>query len=179
MWVMAQEQVKNYIREAGGRLVGNILLYDRAPNLLSVASVIRWMIYGKKERYMRIIPPAGISEKDIRGAVLFGEIIRESISGGNFDKLQPGLVDAGAVDVKTGLVMIEKRGIVLFRLWAGFILKKGSYGAASRISRVRLFKYYLLVVLYLVSPFATLLYRILEPIRRKAIKKQISLYQSI
>ncbi|MBN1790263.1 MAG: hypothetical protein JW830_07190 [Bacteroidales bacterium] len=178
MWYMAQTRIKQYIQEAGGRLAGNILLYDKAPNLLSLVSIIRWMFKGKRDRYMKIIPPAGVSQADIDGAIRYGLIIRESLQEAGFDNLQPKLVSAGAVDVRTGLVMIEKRGIVMFRLWAGFILKKGPYGAKSRLLRVRLFKYYLLAVLYLVSPFATLLYQIIKPFRGKTIKKQISLYQS-
>jgi hypothetical protein len=178
MWYIAQIRIKQYIQEAGGRLAGNILLFDKAPNLLSLVSIIRWMFKGKKDRYLKIIPPAGVTQTDIDDAIRYGHIIRESLRDENFDKLQPKLVSAGAVDVRTGLVMIEKRGIVMFRLWAGFILKKGPYGAKSRLSRVRLFKYYLLAVLYLVSPFATLLYQIIRPFRGKTIKKQISLYQS-
>lgn len=177
MWVMAQEQIKKYILEAQGKLIGNILLYDKAPNLLSVVSVIRWMFKGKKDRYLRIIPPAGVSSEDIKHAKNYGEFILESLLTGDFANLQKNLVAAGAVEVKTGLVMIEKRGIILFRLWARFILKKGSYGETARKFRVRLFKYYLLAVIYLVSPFATLLYEIIRPFRHRAIKKQISLYQ--
>jgi hypothetical protein len=177
MWVMAQEQVKKYILDARGKLTGNILLYDKAPNLLSVVSVIRWMFRGKKDRYMRIIPPAGVSKADIKHAETYGRFILESLQSGDFGNLQKNLVAAGAVDVNTGLVMIEKRGIILFRLWASFILKKGPYGATARIFRVRLFKYYLLAVIYLVSPFASLVYEIIRPFRRKAIKKQISLCQ--
>jgi hypothetical protein len=47
------------------------------------------------------------------------------------------------------------------------------------ITRVRLFKYYLLIVLYLVSPFASILYMVIKPFRKQTIKKQISLYQSL
>jgi hypothetical protein len=177
MWVMAQEKVKQYIQQANGRLVGNIMLYDKAPNLLSVVSVIRWMFHGKKERYMIIIPPAGISEEDIAEASHFGQIIKDALQMNDFENLRAKLVEAGAVEVKTGLVMIEKRGIVFFRLWANYILKKGPYGSKSRVGRVRLFKYYLLTVLYLVSPFATILYQIVKPFRRSVIKKQKSLYQ--
>jgi hypothetical protein len=178
MWVMAQEKIKEYIRQANGRLVGNIVLYDKAPNLLSVVSVIRWMFLGKKERYLLVIPPAGIAQDDIAGSSKFGHLIHGALQNGEFDNLRAELVAAGAVDVKTNLVMIEKRGIIFFRLWADFILKKGAYGSGSRIGRVRLFKYYLLIVLYLVSPFASILYLLLKPFRSKAIKKQISLYQS-
>jgi hypothetical protein len=178
MWVMAQDKVKQYILQANGHLVGNIVLYDKAPNLLSVFSVIRWMFYDKKDRYMKIIPPAGIAQEDIAGASLYGQIIKEALLKNDFANLRTELVADGAVDVQTGLVMIEKRGIILFRLWADFILKKGPYGVKSRLGRIRLFKYYLLTVIYFVSPFASILYQILKPFRRRAIKKQISLCQS-
>jgi hypothetical protein len=178
MWVMAQEKVKQYIQQANGHLIGNIMLYDKAPNLLSVFSVIRWMFHGKKDRYMRIIPPAGISQEDITDASRYGEIIQEALHINNFENLRETLAASGAVDVKPGLVMMEKRAIIFFRFWAGFILKKGPYGAESRVGRVRLFKYYLLAVIYLVSPFASILHHIIKPFRRLTIKKQISLYQS-
>ena len=178
MWVTAQEKIKEYISKAGGNLVGNILLYDRAPNLLSVVSVIRWMFKGKKDRYLKIIPPAGVSAADIAGAVRYGDILRNAVRAGDYGKLREQLVEAGAVDVKPELVMIEKRGIILFNIWAAFILKKGPYGSMSRVNRIRLFKYYLLFVIYIVSPFATILYHIIRPFRGQAIKKQISFIQS-
>jgi hypothetical protein len=178
MWVMAQNVIKKYIKNAGGKLVGNIVLSDKAANLLSVVSVIRWMFKGKKDRYLKIIPPAGIAEEDIRNASRFGTIVRQSLQNENLSDLNKKLIDAGAVDVQPSLVMIEKRGILFFRIWANFILRKGAYGSRSRITRVRMFKYYLLTVLYLVSPFASLLYAIIKPFRKRSIKKQISLYQS-
>ena len=47
----------------------------------------------------------------------------------------------GAIDVQPQIVMIEKRGIIFFRIWAGFILKKGAYGnAESRLIRVQAFQ---------------------------------------
>lgn len=178
MWVMAQNTIKEYIRVAGGHLAGNIVLFDKAANLLSVVSVIRWMFKNKKERYMKIIPPAGISEEDIQSASRFGKCIRESLLGDNLDTVGKHLISLGSVEIKPQNVMIEKRGIVFFRIWAKFILKKGSFGDKARLTRVRMFKYYLLVVLYLVSPFASILYQIIKPFRRQTIKKQISLYQS-
>ncbi|MBN1145141.1 MAG: hypothetical protein JXA72_12000 [Bacteroidales bacterium] len=179
MWVMAQEVVKDYINSSNAKLVGNIILRDKAPNLLGVISIIRWMFQGKKDRYMKIVPPAGISDTDIQAAAAYGPIILEALKQGNYDRLQEKLVAQGAVDVMPEVVMIEKRGIVFFRLWAAFILRKGPFGSESRVVRVRMFKYYLLAVLYLVSPFASLLYEIIRPFRRKTIKKQISLYQSV
>jgi hypothetical protein len=179
MWIMAYEDLQKYIRECGAYMAGNIVLYDKAPNLLSVVSIIRWMFKGKKDRYMKVIPPAGVSPEDIRNASSYGKIILESLGDQSMDKLRPRLVEAGAVDVLPEILMIEKRGKMFFRIWSSFILKKGDYGDPARLPRIRLFKYYLLTVLYLVSPFASLLFFILKPFRRGALKKQISLYQSM
>jgi hypothetical protein len=178
MWVMGQKQMKEYLHSTGGRLEGNILLFDRAANLLSVISIIRWMFKGKKDRYLKIIPPAGVSQGDIKNAAKYGQVLRDALVTGNYENLNKNLIQQGAVDVNPGIVMIEKRGIIFFRLWAGFIIKKGVYGDQARLARVRMFKYYLLTVLYLVSPFASILYAIIKPFRRRTIKKQISLYQS-
>ncbi|NMC39235.1 MAG: hypothetical protein GYA41_13015 [Bacteroidales bacterium] len=178
MWIMAQEKIKEYIADAGGKYAGNIVFYDRASNLLSVVSIIRWMFTGRKERFMKIFPPAGISSEDIKGASRYGEIIRESLIKDRIESVKMKIVEAGGVDVQPGLLMIEKRGIVFFRIWADFIQKKGIYGDPARLFRVRLFKYYLLAVIYLVSPFATLLFIISKPFRKKAIKEQIAKYQS-
>jgi hypothetical protein len=178
MWVMAQNVVKEYIRNAGGHLVGNIILRDKAPNLLGIISVIRWMFKGKKDRYLKVIPPAGISAGDILGASKYGSRIREALLGDDLENLNRQLIEEGAIDVQTGIVMIEKRGIIFFRIWADFILKKGAFGDKARLTRVRMFKYYLLSVLYLVSPFATILYQVIKPFRKQTIEKQTSLYQS-
>lgn len=179
MWVMAQERIKEYIRANGGRLVGNIVLYDRTPNLLSVISIVRWMLTGKRDRYMGFVPPAGISEADIRAASRFGFMIKESLMSGDYDKLQEKIIDTGGADVYPDLVMFEKRGTVFFKIWSRFILKKGDYGSIARIRRVRAFKYYLLAVIYLISPIGKLVFAIAKPFRRKAVQKVKTLYQSL
>jgi hypothetical protein len=178
MWISGQNRIREYLSQAGAIPAGNIVLYDRAPNLLSVLSIIRWLFTGEKGRYVKVIPPAGISNEDIRNAARFGPIIRKTVMNGDFAGLRPALINAGAVDVLTELVMIETRGIILFRLWARFIRKKGIYGDPARLGRVRLFKWYLLIVIYLVSPFATLLFYLIKPFRRGTLKKQVAFYQS-
>ncbi|MBN1157788.1 MAG: hypothetical protein JXA61_00260 [Bacteroidales bacterium] len=179
MWVMGQQKIREYILANGGLPVGNIVLVDRAPNLLSVISIMRWMFTGKRERYLGIIPPAGVSKADIDGAARFGPIISEALLSGNYGTLRERLIAAGAVDVKPALAMIEKRGRMIFNLWARFVLKKESYGSIARAKRLRAFKYYLLAVIYLVSPFAALFYHLTSPFRRNTIQKQITLYQSL
>jgi len=65
----------------------------------------------------------------------------------------------------------------MFGIWARMILKKGGYGDSARESRLKLFKYYLFAVIYLVSPLVSGLFRLifaLNPGAAKAIIKKYS-----
>jgi hypothetical protein len=179
MWVVAQEKIKQYIREANARLVGNIVLRDKAPNLLSVISIVRWLLKNKKERYLKIIPPAGVSQADIVNAKRFGTTILGALRSNSLNNLQTGLIHQGAVEILPGLVMIEKNGSRIFSIWASFILKKGSYGDPARSLRLELFKYYLFAVIYLISPIGSLVFLISRPFRTGKIKRQVAFYQSV
>ena len=179
MWTMAQENVKAYIKNACGQLVGNIVLRDKAPNLLSVVSIVRWLLKNKKERYLKIIPPAGVSPQDIVGADKFGDIILNALNNNSLDNLQSKLVAAGAVDVLPSLAMIEKNGNRIFNILGSWVLKKGGYGDPARNGRLIFFKYYLFFVIYVVSPFGSLVYLVSKPFRIKAIRKQVEYYSGV
>ena len=56
MWVSAQEDIKKMIVDNGGKLKGNIALHDRHQNLLSVVTIIYWLMTGKKDRYLGYFP---------------------------------------------------------------------------------------------------------------------------
>ncbi len=47
MWINAQEDIKQMIHKNEGLLVGNIALSDKNPNLISVVTIIYWMMQGK------------------------------------------------------------------------------------------------------------------------------------
>lgn len=164
MWIMAQERVKARIAEAGGRLIGNIVLADPAPNLKSVITIVRWMMKGEKEPFRKFginFPAAGVPEENITKASAFGKIIHESLAEGRLDELQPKLITAGAVKVDPVIYNIEKRGKMMFRIWADIILQKGAYNDPAREGRLRLFKYYLFGVIYLLSPVVSSIFRLL------------------
>ena len=182
MWIMAQERVKERIAEAGGRLAGNIVLADPAPNLMSVITIVRWMMKGEKAPFKKFgirFPAAGVPEEAISQASVFGEIIRQSLKEENFKDLQSKLVSAGAVQVDPVLFNIEKRGKMMFGIWAKIILRKGSYNDPVREGRLRLFKYYLFAVIYLISPFVMAIFRLVFRINVKAGRRIVERYNSI
>jgi hypothetical protein len=162
MWVSSHAKIKSYIEQSGGKLAGHIVLQDRNPNLISVITIIRWLFGGKKEK-SGIFPAAGVSPEDIRHASVFGGIIAENMPPApGFRNLQEKLMEKGAVHYKPHIVFMEKTGHRMFGFFSKWVMKKGPYNAPQRRFRLKVFQYYLFIVLYLVSPIALLFFFLLS-----------------
>ncbi|MDR1814435.1 MAG: hypothetical protein LBR18_06260 [Tannerella sp.] len=170
MWVKTQQLTREYIANAGGRYVGFIALQDRAANLVSVITIIRWLFYNKKAA-TRLLPPAGVSEADIEHSAVYGKLIGEALDTGSFNELQNRLVAEGAVTFLPSVYFIEENGYRLWGQWAKFILKKGAYGSSARRPWLRLFCCYLFFVLYVVSPIGMLFFYLTYPLRKKHLQQ--------
>lgn len=147
MWINAQEKVKVLLRDAGAKLVGNVALVDRHHNLISVITIMHWAFGGKKDHYLGVFPKPGVSDTDIQHSSEFGKIAAQFLHSGNWNDLQDDLVTAGAIEVKNDIMFIEERAGRLFDLWANAI-----YGKRGRAFKLLIYKYYLLVALFLVAP---------------------------
>lgn len=170
MWVMTQSETRRYLREIGARYVGFIELHDRAPNLVSVLTIIRWLFYGRKEA-TRLLPAAGVSQRDVADADRFGLVILRTLYDGQWEQLQERLMREGAVTFIPHLYFIERNGYRMWGRWAHFVRRRGGAGDPRRQGRLRLFKAYLFFVLYAVSPFGLLFYWLTYPLRRAALER--------
>ena len=170
MWVMTQYETRRYLREIGARYVGFIELHDKAPNLVSVLTIIRWLFYGRKEA-TRLLPAAGVSQRDVADADRFGLIILRTLYDGQWEQLQERLMREGAVTFIPQLYFIERNGYRMWGRWAHFVRHRGGAGDPRRQGRLRLFKTYLFFVLYAVSPFGLLFYGLTYPLRHATLKK--------
>lgn len=179
MWVSAQEDVKRMISANGGKLVGNIVLRDRAHNLPSVVTIIYWMTTGRKERLWGIFPMPGVSEKDIIESSRFGEAIKLSLESGDYSSLQTQLIDLNAVEIQVQVLSLERKGKKIFGFWSKFIRKKGEPGNPARIPRLKMFKWYLLFVIFVVSPIATLVFWLTYPLFYFQIKKNLKYFSGV
>lgn len=164
MWLNTAQAIKQELQSIGAEWVGHIVFQDRNPNLVSLVTIIRWLIYGKKDA-TSLLPAAGISDADCSGAARFGEIIREACLSGRFSELQEQLLQAGAIDYRPSVLQLEKIGHKMFGLWAKFIRKKGGFRDPRRKTRVNLFYVYLMSILFLLSPFAQLFFYLTYPFR--------------
>jgi hypothetical protein len=182
MWAMAHERVKKRIREVGGKLVGNIVLVDRHHNLVSVVTIVRWMLKGKRHGgglYGRLFPVAGVDSKEIEEAKKFGEIILRAAKENEYSDVQAKLLKEGAVEVKPVLLTIEQRGFMMFKPWSKFVLKKGKAGDPARLGRLKMFRAYLFTVIYLVSPIGGAIVWAYHKLNYRSTRRLIEKYSNI
>ena len=167
MWLMTGRKIKSYIKEIGARLVGHIVMQDGAANLVSVLTIIRWLMYGQKQG-SGLLRDADVSETDIAKASRFGELIRRSMEKNDLHQLQRDLLAAGAICYKPSILFLEKAGHRMFGLWARFIRRRGEFGCPDRRFRVNMFCAYILFVLFVLSPFAQLFFYLTYPLQHVA-----------
>jgi len=169
MWVNAFTEVRKMLAQAGANLVGNIALVDRHPNHISYVTIFHWLLGGKKTRKLGLLPYPGVSAADIEHTRVFGEIVSGHFES-DFAGLQQALMQAGAVDLKYSLLLLETKAVPTYLIWARFIVKR-----KKRKDWLAGFKYYLLFSLFVAAPVILILDSIfIRPFSKKRIlvKKQ-------
>jgi len=180
MWLGGQEKMKHHLKNLNAKLVGNITFVDRAANLVSLVTVLAFVLKGVKEKYLGIFPKYGVSDADLKNnAPVFGNIILNHLQKNNFEGMQERLIEKGAVIVKPNLMLMEGRGRALFPLYANYISKKGTQGSEQRRMRVRIFGIVLPTAILILSPIITIVSRVAPLVFTKKFKKEIDYYKGL
>ena len=160
MWVMAHQKVKKLLTDCGAHLVGNIALTDRHHNHISVITIVQWLFSGdKNKRYLGVFPKAGVADKDIQGASVYGTLIAPHLQTGDYTGLQQEIVAHGGVHYRRFLLSAEKKGNRLFGIWAKMI-----YGSKKRKFLLKCFRIYLYIAIWVLMPIVWLLYWLTYPL---------------
>lgn len=160
MWVMAHQKVKKLLTDCGAHLVGNIALTDRHHNHISVITIVQWLFSGdKNKRYLGVFPKAGVADKDVQGASVYGTLIAPHLQTGDYTGLQQEIVAHGGVHYKRFLLSAEKKGNRLFGIWAKMI-----YGSKHRKFLLKCFRIYLYIAIWVLMPIVWLLYWLTYPL---------------
>jgi hypothetical protein len=147
MWLNAFVRVKKLLKAADAKLVGNIALVDTHPNPVSFVTIFHWMLHGKKDRYLNIFPPSGVSDADIKHTTVFGDSMLPHLLNNNWNGLQDELDHEKAVVLNYNLMIIESVAGKIFKVWATFISKRKNKNAWLKV-----FKYYLLIAFFVGAP---------------------------
>lgn len=172
MWARAQQKTKQLIENVGGELVGNIVFVDKSPNLISVITIVHWVMGGTKTKKWGIFPLPGVAQEDIEGASKFGTLLLEALKEDNYEDLQDQIIEQGGVDIKPFIIFMDEKANRMFEIWSKFILRSKK----NRKFRLKCFKYYLLTALFIISPIVFILFLLTYPLRIKQIKNKQKFY---
>lgn len=179
MFVNAQEKMKRRLHKLEANHVGQIALVDKSANLVSLVTILAWMLKGVREGFMGIFPRSGVSRKETEEADRFGKIILDKLHTGSFQNLQEELLAADAMEIKPSLLIMESRGVKNFRFWAGYVSAKGGPGDPARFGRLRLFSRLLPTAIVILTPITTLLKIVVGIVKRKKLKAEAEYFKSV
>mgnify|MGYP005841656051 CR=1 FL=1 len=179
MWFMAHRSIRKFIEEAQAKYIGHLVLFDKVNNLVSVVTIMHWAFTGRKDKKWGFLPKPGIKDEDISGSEKYGQLLKDKWEDGQLNTLQQSYKDHHGVQVLPHLMSMETKAKRIFKIWTKFVTKKGGPGNPARQKRLILFKYYLLFMIYFLSPIATLIFYLTYPLFFLRIKKQIKFYQSV
>jgi hypothetical protein len=178
MWLMAQEKVKKMVRDLGATLTDNIVLTDRGALFASLVTTPRWMLTGKKNRFLGIFPPAGISDTSISGASRFGQVIADSLRRDEFKQKKPVLRGLAPAMVNPRLINTERVAQGMFAFWARIIRRAGDRSSLRRNTFLVCFLVFLLFVVGIILPIGRLVSFLVYPLIKSKLAREKAVFES-
>lgn len=178
MWLNAQEIVKSELKRIGARHIGNIVFEDKHTNIISTLTIIRWLFKGQKGA-SKLLPEAGVSDKDMLSAQRFGIPIWEHWSQNKIDNLQKQLLLLGAINLRPELIILEKRGISQFPKWARKARAKGEPGNPQRAKVIKTFQRLLITAIFVLSPITSLIAKIQTALKMKKLLQDVAYFKGV
>ncbi len=176
MWLLAQETVKQLIREAGGRLRDNVAFIDGGGTLATFITMPRWLLTGRRDAFWGL-PAAGVAEREIARADRFGVALLAALRADREREDAPMLAGLGAAPVDPRLIFSERAAQRAFSVWSRLIRLGGAPGSIARVPMLALFSVYLVAMILTVVPTSLLVQRITRPLFAKRLRSLQAYYE--
>ncbi|MFT6727119.1 MAG: hypothetical protein ACJAV7_001571 [Flavobacteriales bacterium] len=178
MWVMAQEDIKQRLAGFGSKLVGHVAFIDKTNNLVGLITVLGWMLAGKKKKMFGFLPDSGVSDEDIAGASVFGSQILDYLVRDSWEGSYEELLASGSHFISASLLLLEKRGSKIFKIWSRFIA--GGSGQApghpARLNRARVLTFVLPLGAFILGPIMAIISKVRILFSKKELDLEIERY---
>ncbi|NOR57543.1 MAG: dialkylresorcinol condensing enzyme, partial [Sulfurimonas sp.] len=176
MWVIAQEKIKDMLKNLGARHMDHIALTDQGGEVLSLVTLPRYLLTGKKNAFS-FFPPAGITQEDIDGASRFGKRLNKSLKKDE-EKLDDAMLkNLGAAVVNGKLIATEKIANRSFHIWSKLIKMSGKKYSFGRKVVITIYVLFLLALIFTIIPLNILARKILNIFQKDKIKAMEDYYE--
>ena len=176
MWVLAQEKIKSMLKDLDARLIDHVALTDQGGSVLSLVTLPRFLLSGKKDAFA-FFPPAGITDEDIEGLSRFGKRLNEALKADKEKQDEAMLTNLGAVSVNGKLIATEKIADRSFRIWSKLIKLAGKKYTLGRKIVITIYFIFLLTLIFTVIPLNILIRKIVNIFQKEKIKKIEAFYE--
>ena len=169
MWLRAHEKTQALLSAIGARLVDNVVLADPSPAVASLVTTPRWMLTGRRDAFCGL-PPAGLTEGQIKGARRFGEALLDGLRHDRETTGEPLLRGLGAVSANPALWFSESVASRSFRAWGWLVRAAGEPGHWRRRPVLAVYAVFLVAMVFTVVPISLLAQRLLRPLLRRRLQ---------
>ncbi len=176
MWVLAQEKIKDMLRNVEAKHIDHVALSDQGGSVFSLITLPRFLLTGKKNPFA-FFPPAGIKESDISNASRFGERLNAALKNNLEKNGEPLLKNLGAVNVNGKLIATEKIADKSFKIWSKFIKLAGKKRSFGRKVVISIYVVFLIILLFTVVPLNILARKILNKFQKNKLKNMEDYYE--
>ena len=176
MWVLAQEKMKKLLQDVDAKLIDNVALTDQGKGALSLVTLPRYLLTGKKNAFA-FFPPAGILESDIKNASRFGARLNEALK---LDKEKTGealLKNLGAVSIDGKLIATEKIANRSFQVWTRLIKLSGKKYSSGRKITITIYVTFLILLILTVVPINVLASKLINIFRKDKLSSLEDYYE--
>ena len=173
MWLSAQDKVRQRLQALGARLMDNVVLVDQGPPWATFITTPLWVLTGKKDPLPGWLPPAGVSEADLRGAARFGRALADGLSLLQSEPIRPLLSGLQAVKVNPGYIAGERIAHRSFRVWGRWLRALGKPGNPARRAVLILYIVFLAMMILTVMPLGILVRATLRPVLRRRLDAEV------
>ena len=163
------------LEQLGSNLIDNVVLVDRSSTAISFLSTPLWMFTGKRQS-VKFIPEAGVSQQDVEETNRFGKKIASVLNTEPLPISQSLFKGMSAVKVEERYIASEKIGSRSFYIWGNLLKKLGNQYSWKRKAGLIVYLIFLVLMIVTVVPLNALLKKILSPLFRKRIEKQLKYY---
>lgn len=161
MWLMAQEVVKDLLRQNGAHLVDNVVKIDACSSAASFVTTPIWMLSGRKKA-AAWLPEAGIAAAELADGARFGARARDCLLA-QAQITAPMFTGMGAVRVNERLIFSEKAAKRSFWLWGRLLMACGRVSPLLRRSVLALYIAFLIILILTVVPVSAVVKKLLSP----------------